>query len=283
MRSRDLLLALVVALGGAGAAPAAALHVRFAFGGRTYDLPDEAAVLAVVYGPTWRDGFAWQVYEACTSDARTVEQLQRLLGGATDDVVVTVAYDDGTRDDGAAVVLPHERPEGLRSVAGSVVERVARTRCATSGDEAGKVAAFADGWARFNRSTVDDRTAIRPAAGSLDEQAANPEAVAAILHAVDDGGRRRGQVQQAFQATDVPSRTIDTFLFRYALDHPDDAARAARAYDRVTGFTASPEDLVLRFGPTAIEYAFDGRKPVDAATIDESTVLLGLSSDLSEP
>ena len=289
-----LLLALPISLFAHSQIP----QVVFRYNNVDYSLPEHKNVLKIAYGRDAKRSLPSRIHKLLTEDPVSVSHFERLTKKAHQAVKIVVEYQlpaepEANRMD--EIVLPHELPLELdhlnsdRALTSHLVTEVAkRTDNAQSqlseasqtksNETLDKDTAFHEGWVLYNQSLVDNKVAkkvsgisakvVKPAYDGTLEQVKKPllehylstkGCVSALLRGLDKEGLNRRAVQQAFEQTSIPQRTVDTFLIAYALDNPGDARRAAKIFDLSTSFSAKPEDIALRFGSSSIAYAFDER------------------------
>ena len=307
-----LLLALPVSLLAHSRYP----QVVFRYNNVDYSLPEDNKVLKIAYGRDAYRSLPIRIHKLLTEDPVSISHFERLTKKAQRSLKIVVEYQSPTgaqTNKMDEIVLPHELPleyEHLNSEKGLISHLVTEVAKRTdnaqtqlskasqnkSNETLDKDTAFHEGWVLYNKSLVD--SALRKKVGNTSAKLVKPAfdgsletvkkptlehylstkgCVSALLCGLDKNGANRQAVQEAFEQTSIPKRTVDTFLIAYALDNPNDARRAAKIFDLSTGFSAKPEDIALRFGSSSIAYAFDERTSFKSRC--EDCTALGMSNE----
>ena len=303
-------------------------RVIFRYEGTDYELPKDEAILPIVYGRDAEGSLPRRIQRALTGDSESFAHFDRLTRENSAPLTIVIEYGmDKTSKKFSKneIVLPHElslNEEGLRDgnglstfLIGEVAKRSDKAQ-PEGGSEGSheqnetvdKDNAFHNGWVLYNQSLIDRERAcevsksyakiVKPAFDgsletvekpSLEHYLSTEGCVSTILAGLDKNGENRQAIQNAFEQTSLPQRTVDTFLIAYALDNPKDALRAAKVFDIATAFSASPEDIALRFGPSSIGYAFDERtafknrcEDCKAMGMDTSEIIAGFDGQPNE-
>ncbi len=275
-------------------------QVTFQYGEKRYKLPENKEVLKIVYGRDVKKSLPMRLYNSIHDNPETKNQLSQLLKDGYTKVEFVIHYSpDGIVEESrqSTVSMPHElTPELSKLVSDEGIHEFLLAEVAKRTDKSHPFAeeetsykavnktlrkddAFHEGWVTYNRCLGDKKlsTAISKKCAkivnptidnklatiqqpTLEHHLSTPGCVSTIIWGLDNEGKKRQAINDAFRQTSYPSRTVDTFLLAYALDNPKDTERAARVFDVATNFSGTSEDIALRFGPSSIEYAFDERE-----------------------